>query len=69
MIEPKSKKQKISHKENIYVWHLQLGHININMIEKLTNDEGPLRELKVGNLPVYEFCLERKLTKRSCSTK
>ena len=45
--KPKSKKQKISHKDDTYLWHLRLGHININMIERLTKDEGPLRELKL----------------------
>ena len=43
--------------------------MNINMIERLTKDEGPLRELKVGSLPVFESCLEGKLIKRSFSTK
>ena len=45
--KPKSKMQKISHKDDTYLWHLRLGHININMIERLTKDEGPLRELKL----------------------
>ena len=69
LVEPKSKKQKISHKDDTYLWHLQLGHININMIERLTKDDGPLRELKVGSLLVCESYLEGKLTKRSFSTK
>ena len=62
--KPKSKKQKISQKDDTYLWHLRLGHININMIERLTKDEGPLRQLKVGSLPVFESCLEGKLIKR-----
>ena len=64
VVEPKSKKQNISHKGDTYLWHLRLGHININKIERLTKDEGPLRELKVGSLPIYESCLKGKLTKR-----
>ena len=31
--------------------------------------DGPLKELKVGNLPVCESCLEGKMTKRSFSAK
>ncbi|RVW25356.1 Retrovirus-related Pol polyprotein from transposon TNT 1-94 [Vitis vinifera] len=46
----------------------QLGHINIDRIERLAKD-GPLRELKVGTLPVCESCLEGKMTKRPFSAK
>ena len=66
--QPKSKKQKISPDDNTYLWHLRLGHINLNRIERLVK-EGPLRELKVGTLPVCESCLEGKMTKRSFSGK
>ena len=38
------------------------------MINRLVKD-GPLKELKVGNLPVCESCLEGKMTKRSFSAK
>ena len=69
VVEPKSKKQNISHKDDAYLWHLRLSHININRIERVTKDEGPLRRLKVSSLPVYESFLEGKLTKRSFSTK
>ena len=31
--------------------------------------DGPLKELKVGNIPVCESCLEGKMTKRSFSAK
>ncbi|KAL6327213.1 hypothetical protein AAG906_015252 [Vitis piasezkii] len=44
------------------------GHINIDRIERLAKD-GPLRELKVGTLPVCESCLEGKMTKRPFSAK
>ncbi|RVW21514.1 Retrovirus-related Pol polyprotein from transposon TNT 1-94 [Vitis vinifera] len=46
----------------------QLGHINIDRIERLAKD-GPLRELKVSTLPVCESCLEGKMTKRPFSAK
>ncbi|EXC27155.1 Retrovirus-related Pol polyprotein from transposon TNT 1-94 [Morus notabilis] len=66
--EPKNKKQKISHDNNTYMWHLRLGHINLSMIERLVKD-GPLSELKVGELPVCESCLESKMTKRPFTVK
>ena len=52
MVELKSKKQKIYHIDDTYLWHFRLGHININKIERLIKDEDPLRELKVGKLLV-----------------
>ena len=52
----------------IYLWHLRLGHINLDRIERLIKD-GPLRELRVGTLPVCESCLEGKMTKRAFSAK
>ena len=67
--EPRSKKQKVSHENETYLWHLRLGHINLNRIERLTKHEGPLRELRVSDLPVCESCLEGKMTKRSFSAK
>ena len=65
---PKSKKQKVSHDNDTYLWHLRLGHINLDRINRLVKD-GPLRELKVGTLPVCESCLEGKMTKRPFSAK
>ena len=65
---PKMKKQKISHDNNIYLWHLRLGHINPNRIDRLVKD-GPLRYLNVETLLVCEFCLEGKMTKRPFSAK
>ena len=65
---PKMKKQKISHDDNTYLWHLRLGHINLDRINRLVKD-GPLRDLNVGTLPVYESCLEGKMKKRPFSAK
>ena len=60
---PKSnKRQKVSHIDNTYLWHLKLGHINLDRINLLVKD-GPLRKLNVGTLPVCESCLEGKMTK------
>ena len=66
---PKSnKRQKVSHSDNTCLWHLRLGHINLDRIKWLVKD-GPLRKLNVGTLPVRESCLEGKMTKRPFSTK
>ena len=66
---PKSnKRQKFSHSDNTYLWHLKLGHINLDRINRLVKD-GPLRKLNVGTLPVCESCLEGKMTKRPFSAK
>ena len=61
---PKPKKQKILDNDHTYLWHLRLGHISLDRINILVKD-GPLKELKVGNLPVCESCLEGQMTKRS----
>ena len=63
-----NKKQKVSHDDETYLWHLRLGHISLDRINRLTKD-GPLRELRVGSLPVCESCLEGKMTKRPFSGK
>ena len=65
---PKPKKQKILDNDDTYLWDLRLGHISLDRINRLAKD-GPLKELKVGNLPVCESCLEGKMTKRSFSAK
>ena len=66
---PKSnKKQKLNSDDETYLWHLRLGHINLERINRLTK-EGPLRELRVGTLPVCESCLEGKMTRRPFSAK
>ena len=66
---PQSNKcQKVSHSDNKYLWHLKLGHINLDRINWLVKD-GPLRELNVGTLPVCKSCLEGKMTKRHFSSK
>ena len=63
-----NKRQKVSHNDDTYLWHLRLGHINLDRINRLVKD-GPLRELSVGTLPVCESCLEGKMTKRPFSAK
>ena len=58
-----NKRQKISHDDETYLWHLRLGHISLYRISRLTKD-GPLRELRFRTLPVCESCLVGKMTKR-----
>ena len=63
-----NKRQKTDNNNMTYLWHLRLGHIGYDRIQRLTKD-GPLRELTLGELPVCESCLEGKLTKRPFSAK
>ena len=65
---PKPKRQKVSQSDDTYLWHLRLGHINLNRITRLVKDS-PLRDLNVGTLPVCESYLEGKMTKRPFSAK
>ena len=58
--ETQNKRQKIS--PNTYLWHLRLGHINLNRIERLVK-RGLLNELEGNSLPPCESCLEGKMTK------
>lgn len=60
--ESKPERQKLSLSDNIYMWHLMLGHINLDSIWRLVKDD-PFRELNVGTLWVCESCLEDKMTK------
>ena len=63
-----NKRQKLSKDYEIYLWHFRLGHISLDIINRLTKD-GPLRNLSVGTLLVYESCLEGKMTKRPFTVK
>ena len=60
--KPKTKWQKISH-DDTYLWHLRLGHINLDRIDRLIKSRA-LNQLKLGTLPICESCLEGKMTKR-----
>ena len=48
-----NKRQKLSNEYETYLWHLILSHISLERIKRLTKD-GPLEDLSVGTLPVYE---------------
>ena len=62
------KRKKPSKLNQTYLWHLRLGHINLNRISRLVRD-GPLGSLQVEELPVCESCLEGKMIKRPFSAK
>ena len=71
-IMDKSKKLPLKRKapsfNSTYLWHLRLGHINLNRIQRLVRD-GPLGSLVLESLPTCESCLEGKMTKRQFSAK
>ena len=59
--ETQPKRQRVS--QSTYLWHLRLGHINLNRIGRLVKN-GLLSQLEDGTLPPCESCLEGKMTKR-----
>ena len=58
----KSLKRKFLSTNDAYLWHLHLGHINPNRIQRL-NKDGLLEPLDFDEFLVYESCLEGKMTK------
>ena len=64
----KSLKRKFPSTSDAYFWHLRLGHINSNRIQRLVKD-GLLERLDFNEFPVYESCLEGKMTKRPFNAK
>ena len=51
-----------------YMWHLRLGHLNIDRINRLVRD-GPLKLSKVEPYPICEPCLQGKMTKNPFARK
>ena len=58
----KSLKRKFSSTNEAYLWHLRLGHINSNRIQRLIKD-GLLDPMDFDGFPVCESCLKGKMTK------
>ena len=58
----KSLKRKFPSSSDACLWHLRLGHINSNRIQRLIKD-GLLEPLDFDKFPVCESCLEGKMTK------
>ena len=67
-VDNNSKRLKTSQSNKTYLWHLCLGHIGLNRIQRLVKD-GPLSFLEVEPSPQYESCLESKMTKRFFGSK
>ena len=64
----KSLKRKFPSTSDAYLWHLRLGYINSNMIQRLVKD-ALLKPLDFNEFPVYDSCLEGKMTKRPFNAK
>ena len=64
----KSLKRKFPSTNDAYLWHLHLGYINPNRIQRLIKDR-LLEPLDFDEFSVCEFCLEGKMTKRPFNAK
>ena len=67
-LEKNSKRHKSSHSNKSYLWHLRLGHISLNRIQRMVKDEC-LDLYEVEPWPQCESCLEGKMTKRHFAAK
>ena len=63
-----SLKRKMSNTNQTYLWHLCLGHINLNKIQRVVKSR-TLHSLVLENFQVYESYLRGKMTKRPFNTK
>ena len=64
----KSLKRKFPSTNEAYLWHLHLGHINSNRIQRLIKD-GLLEPMDFDGFLVCELCLEAKMTKQPFNAK
>ena len=64
----KSLKRKFHSTSDAYLWHLRLGHINSNRIQRLIKD-GLLEPMDFDEFTVCESCLKGKMTKRPFNAK
>ena len=64
----KSLKRKFPSTNDAYLWHLRLGYINPNRIQRLIKD-GLLEPLDFDDFPICESFLEGKMTKRPFNAK
>ena len=62
------KRKEIFPVNETYLWHLRLGHINLERIRRMVTG-GLLSPLDVTTLPVCEPCLEGKMTMRPFKAK
>ena len=66
--ESNHKRKERSSINKTHLWHLRLGHINLDRIRRLVTC-GHLSPLDVTSLPVCEPCLEGKMTMRPFKAK
>ena len=66
--ESNLKRKERSSINKTHLWHLRLGHINLDRIRRLVTC-GHLSPLDVTSLPVCEPCLEGKMTMRPFKAK
>ena len=67
-IESNHKRKEPSSVNQTQLWHLRLGHINLDRIRRPVTG-GHLSPLEVNALPVCEPCLEGKMTMRPFKAK
>ena len=60
----KSLKRKETSTNQTQLWHKRLSHINLKKIQRLVCCE-PLATLTLEQLPLYQNCIQGKMTKRS----
>ena len=66
--ESNHKRKKISPVNQTHLWHLRLGHINLERIRRMVTG-GLISPLDVTALPVCEPCLKGKKTMRAFKAK
>ena len=64
----KSLKRKFPSTSDAYLWHLHLGHINSNKIQRLIKD-GLLEPMDFDEFLICKSCLEGKMTKQPFNAK
>ena len=64
----KSLKRKFPSTSDAYIWHLCLGHINSNRIQRLIKD-GLIELLEFDGFSICVSCLEGKMTESPFSAK
>ena len=67
-LQRESKRIKLDSNDQIYKWHLRLGHTGLERIKRLVKED-PLESLQVGSFRTCESYLEGKLTKRPFTAK